>query len=75
MWLQAPIDEQDENGKRTTHKPKSGTPQGGVISPLLANIYLHWFEVLFYGENGPARWANATLMRTRGVFVENFYNI
>ncbi len=32
-----------------THHPKAGTPQGGVISPLWANIYLHevldvWFE-------------------------------
>jgi len=69
MWLTAPIDEQDENGRRTTRKPKCGTPQGGVISPLLANVYLHWFEVLFYGSNGPAHWAKATLIRTRGVFV------
>lgn len=26
------------------HKTISGTPQGGVISPLLANIYLHQFD-------------------------------
>jgi hypothetical protein len=24
-----------------------GTPQGGVISPLLSNLYLHWFDKLF----------------------------
>ena len=35
--------------ERTVRHPESGTPQGGVISPVLANIYLHevldvWFE-------------------------------
>lgn len=40
-WLRAPIVERDpENGKRTTRKNRCGTPQGGVISPLLANLYL-----------------------------------
>jgi group II intron reverse transcriptase/maturase len=43
-WLNAGI---LEDGQRTT--PEAGTPQGGVISPLLANVYLHdvldvWFE-------------------------------
>lgn len=39
MWLKAPImeDERPTGGR----KNKTGTPQGGVISPLLANIYLH----------------------------------
>ena len=36
MWLKSPT---LENGE--FRKPKKGTPQGGVISPLLANIYLH----------------------------------
>lgn len=45
-WLNAGV---MERGQRTT--PTAGTPQGGVISPLLANIYLHdvldvWFEHL-----------------------------
>ena len=30
---------------------------------MLANIYLHWFDALFHGPQGPARWANAKLVR------------
>ena len=59
MWLQSPIEETDERGRTTRHRPTAGTPQGGVISPLLANLYLHWFEVLFYRSDGPAHWAKA----------------
>ncbi|MBW2309425.1 MAG: hypothetical protein JRG73_21110, partial [Deltaproteobacteria bacterium] len=35
-----------------------GTPQGGVISPLLSNLYLHYFDKVFHKPNGPAHWAN-----------------
>lgn len=39
LWLRAPV---NENGERKGgKKQKTGTPQGGVISPLLANIYMH----------------------------------
>jgi group II intron reverse transcriptase/maturase len=42
MWLKAPV---FENGRpRGGKKSKVGTPQGGVISPLLANIYLHLLD-------------------------------
>ncbi len=44
MWLTSAVIERDEKGKMLGHRPKQGTPQGGVISPLLANIYLHHFE-------------------------------
>ena len=40
-WLRAPIVETDESGGQTITANTCGTPQGGVISPLLANIYLH----------------------------------
>jgi RNA-directed DNA polymerase len=40
-WLRAPILEEDEGGGRRMKANPRGTPQGGVISPLLANIYLH----------------------------------
>ena len=48
-WLQAPIE--DRKGNRRSREGK-GTPQGGVISPLLANLFLHyafdkWFELTF----------------------------
>ncbi len=44
MWLKAPIVE-EEDGKRTFKGNDKGTPQGGVISPLLANIYLNALDV------------------------------
>lgn len=46
MWLKTPIEERDDQGKRRMSGGKRstrGTPQGGVISPLLANIYMHRF--------------------------------
>ena len=74
MWLQTPIEETDEGGRKTRHRPTAGTPQGGVISPLLANLYLHWFEVLFYRSDGPANWAKAELVRYADDFVVLAYH-
>src|ERR1019366_3165637 len=42
---------------------------GGVISPLLANIYLHWFDKCFHFTDGPAHWAKARLVRYADDFV------
>jgi RNA-directed DNA polymerase len=63
MWLQAVVVEEDEHGKPREHRPKAGTPQGGVISPLLANVYLNGLDKAFHAEKGPARWAKAKLVR------------
>ncbi len=44
MWLTVPVEETDENGTRRLTGGKDrhcGTPQGGVISPLLANLYMN----------------------------------
>jgi len=46
MWLKVPVEERDENGKRRMSgggNGTCGTPQGGVISPLLANLYMNRF--------------------------------
>ena len=37
-WLKAPVEKQDG----TRIYPQKGTPQGGVVSPLLANLFLHY---------------------------------
>ena len=68
-WLKAPVVEKDERGKERQTHPQAGTPQGGVISPLLANIYLNEFDGAFCGEGGPARWAKAKLIRYADDFV------
>ncbi len=44
MWLKAPVvDEDDDGARRYEPTQDKGTPQGGVISPLLANIYMNRF--------------------------------
>jgi RNA-directed DNA polymerase len=46
LWLKAPVEERDGDGKRRMSGGKGatrGTPQGGVASPLLANIYMNRF--------------------------------
>ena len=63
MWLRAPVVEAGKGGSGHQGRPTQGTPQGGVISPLLANIYLNWMDKLFNSKNGPVRWANARIVR------------
>jgi RNA-directed DNA polymerase len=71
MWLEAPVVERKEGqgGGSQWSRPKKGTPQGGSISPLLANLYLHWFDALFHGPQGPARRADVKLVRYADDFV------
>jgi RNA-directed DNA polymerase len=51
MWLETPVVEPGGGGVR------------GVITPLLSNLYLHWFDQLFYRADGPAQWAGAKVAR------------
>ncbi len=71
LWLQAPVVESPDNegGTPKVSRPRKGTPQGGVISPLLANLYLHWFDTVFHRPSGPAHWAKAKLVRYADDFV------
>lgn len=71
LWLRAPVVEppQNKGGKPTVKRNDKGTPQGGVISPLLANIYLHWFDTVFHRRMGPAHWARAVLVRYADDFI------
>ncbi len=61
LFLKAPIQEGDQQ-----HKPKKGTPQGGVISPLLANIYLNHLDQ-FWVKKGYSKYAK--LVRYADDFV------
>jgi RNA-directed DNA polymerase len=48
LWLKAPVVEEGEDGKKRNvgggKANRQGTPQGGVLSPLLANLYLHLMD-------------------------------
>jgi RNA-directed DNA polymerase len=49
-WLEMPIQEKNGNIR---NKAGKGTPQGGVISPLLANLYLHFTLDKWFDKNHP----------------------
>jgi group II intron reverse transcriptase/maturase len=67
-WLKAGV---LEEGVHTT--PDAGTPQGGVISPLLANVYLHYvLDVWFEQEVKPRLRGHAFLVRYADDFVMGF---
>jgi len=64
QWLKAPVVEPAQQGRPpTVRRADLGTPQGGVLWPVQADVYLHWFDQLFYRRDGPAQWANAKLIR------------
>jgi RNA-directed DNA polymerase len=69
LWLTAVVEERDEDGRPKRGRSHQGTPQGGVISPLLANLYLHWFDVVFHRRRGPGVWAKARLVRYADDFI------
>jgi len=67
MWLRSPVVEEDGQSRKSQGK---GTPQGGVISPLLANIYLHELDRSFYEEaEGPGQAVKAVLVRYADDFL------
>ena len=69
MWLETPVVEPAKDDQTKVSRPRQGTPQGGVISPLLANLYLHWFDKRFQAGNGPGPRSEARLVRYADDFV------
>lgn len=69
QWLKARVVEPEGQ----FHKPASGTPQGGVISPILANIYLHYaLDIWFERRVKPTLKGKAMLIRYADDFVVAF---
>lgn len=71
MWLKVPVSETDDQGKQRMSGgkgSKQGTPQGGVISPLLANIYMHRYLRYFY-QQGKDREFRARIVNYADDFV------
>jgi len=62
MWLKAPVVEEREDGKKQHSRSDRGVPQGGVISPLLANICLNILDSFWEARKGEGRFG-ARLIR------------
>jgi RNA-directed DNA polymerase len=71
LWLNAPVDEQTDKGRRRRTGGRGhgmGTPQGGVISPLLANVYMARF-LRAWRERGMDRQLRAKVVSYADDFV------
>jgi len=71
MWLKAPVEETDERGRRRLtggKRSKRGTPQGGVISPLLANVYMNVY-LKHWGRTGKGERFEARIVNYADDFV------
>jgi group II intron reverse transcriptase/maturase len=71
-WLKAPVEERDEKGNRHMTGGKGstrGTPQGGVVSPILANLFMHYTFDLWMARTHPdfpwCRYADDGLVHCR----------
>ncbi|MFM2484995.1 reverse transcriptase domain-containing protein, partial [Celerinatantimonas yamalensis] len=81
QWLKARI----KTPEGVFEKPQSGSPQGGIISPVLANIYLHYaLDVWFEKKVKPAMRGRCMMIRYADDFVcafqfvrdaERFYKV
>lgn len=70
-WLKVPVEEQDEQGRRRMtggKRSKRGTPQGGVISPLLANVYMNRY-LRAWRERGKGQQYRARIVAYADDFV------
>jgi len=68
QWLKAPVIEEGEDGKKRYKDNDKGTPQGGIISPLLANIYLNVLDRIWKVKKVQER-LGARLVRYADDFV------
>ncbi|HEX3626089.1 MAG TPA: reverse transcriptase domain-containing protein, partial [Verrucomicrobiae bacterium] len=66
QWLEAPVVEEERDGTKRVLPNKQGVPQGGVISPLLANLYLN---ALDWAVNNPAERGQPVMVRYADDFV------
>ena len=64
LWLKAGVMED-----MAVRKELTGTPQGGVISPLLANLYLHWLDRMWEAKDYGGRQHDAHIVRYADDFV------
>jgi len=63
-WLKAPVMERDG-----LKQCRQGTPQGGVISPLLSNIYLHVLDKIINNPKGFYRYFDIKMVRYADDFI------